>query len=109
MTDTQKELKRKFLEQEDYSKKSTIASDHKHEEYIKTTLNTTIQKMNDMFAAQQNQIAKIQSQVAPIGDQIKDVRHLKEQIENMKHEQDRFSKKLYKHFKIENTNNRHDD
>ena len=74
MTDTQKELKKKFLEQEDYSKKSTVASDQKHEEYIKTTLNTTVQKMNEMFAAQQNQIAKIQAQFTPIGDQIKEVR-----------------------------------
>ena len=97
--ESQRELKKRFADQEDKSKKLSNSSEMKFQGHLKGEIDNALSKITEVHTSLQTQINKVSTQMSQI-DSAKQLRVLQDQVEFMKSEQLKTTQNLYKALNI---------
>lgn len=87
MGDTQKDLKRKFQDQQEKQKMSFSEAEISYNSSLKKELDLTVAKMNDMFNDIKLQSLSIEKQVTQFNEKIKIIDEISTTIDSIKNNQ----------------------
>jgi len=84
MNDTQKDLKRKFQDQQEKQKVNFSEAENSLNTELKKQLDATVQKMNEMFTEMKSQNSNIEKQVAQFSEKMKLIDEINTAVKGIK-------------------------